>query len=173
MAHLEQTFNQMEEDNILEIKYQILKLHLDPNETFQKEFDSIKFNKTDDVPTTYHNEGLNKGLSKEVEQYINNFIANYKFKINMIWAQRYEQSFHPAHVHLNCAASFIWYLDVEEGCSKLRLYNPGWPYVATHQFEIQPKTGLFILMPSFLPHEVLYNSNKKRNTIAGNLKWLK
>jgi hypothetical protein len=155
-----------------EIKYEILKNFLCPLKEHQEEFDMIDFETLPkkEMQTTYETK---EKVNEKIYFFLDKYFEKFNFTITNLWAQRYINGRHSAHIHPQCAASFIWYVKADENCSKILFYNPGWPYIDTHKFEIQPVTGTLLLFSAGIPHEVLENKNQIRNVIAGNLKWLK
>lgn len=157
----------MEEDKI-EIKYEIYKKFLKPTKKHNQIFDELNFCQKD-MQTTFNFSDIDNQFEKD----INLFMKNLDLKVTRIWAQKYENAQHEAHTHLPAEYSFVWYIEVDRDCSEIVFYNPGWPYFETHKIKVKPFTGLFLLFPGFLPHEVLYNTKCKRNIISGNLTWQK
>lgn len=166
-------YNQTEDDKIL-LGYEIYKKYLQPNQNIAHLFDKELHFENKEMQTTYEKD--NSLLLEYSKEFINQFIIkNFgnRFDIDTMWAQTYFNGRHVAHVHNNSDYSFVWYVEADPESSKLMIYNPGWPYCETHEIPIQPETGLFILFPSCLPHEVLYNHDKKRYMIGGNLTFKK
>ena len=155
-----------------EIKYEIVKDFLLPSKEHQEEFKKINFIKSDkqDMLTTY---GQNIKLNEKILKYLIDFFKKHKLQISSVWAQKYLNGRHEAHIHSNSIFSFVWYVQADEKCSKIVFHNPGWPYVDSHRIEIQPYTGTLLMFNSLIPHEVLYNTKQVRNIISGNLSWLK
>lgn len=156
-----------------EIKYEICKDFLCPLKEHQEQFNTIDFEKLPkkEMQTTYETQ---EKINEKIYFFLTKYFEKFNFSIINLWAQKYINGRHAAHIHNQCAASFIWYVQADENCSKIVFYNPGWPYIDTHKcIEIQPVTGTLLLFSTGIPHEVLENKNQIRNVIAGNLKWLK
>ena len=94
------------------------------------------------------------------------------FALNRWWIQKYEkENFHDLHTHGSETNlySFILYLKTTPKSSKTMFYGPGYPMVNWERKEVQPKPGLFILFPSYIPHSVGYNKDNKRLILSGNI----
>jgi hypothetical protein len=94
------------------------------------------------------------------------------FALNRWWIQKYEkENFHDLHTHGNEMNfySFILYLKATSKSSKTMFYGPGYPLVNWGRKEFQPKPGLFILFPSYIPHSAGYNKDTKRLILSGNI----
>jgi len=155
---------------IFDISYKILQDFLIPLERHKEAFNEINFVSGKEMQTSF---GTKNKIQECIQKYLQDYFAKHKLVLDNIWAQKYFNGRHSAHVHHNAHTSFVWYVQAENDCSKIIFYNPGWPYVDTHRFEVQPYTGTLLLFNSSIPHEVLPNGNQTRNIIAGNLKWLK
>lgn len=157
-----------------DITYKIFKDFLFPTKEYQEEFNKIDFvpKEKDEMQTTYGSK-LISNLKSFV--FLQKFFNKRQLSITNIWAQKYINGRHRAHIHNdeNSHLSFVWYVQADENCSKIIFYNPGWPYIDSHKFDIQPYTGTLLIFDKSIPHEVLENKNQKRNIISGNLKWQK
>lgn len=156
----------MEEDKIT-ISYEIVKRFLNPENSILEKFNKVKF-KNVQMQTSY---GENNDYSYFIN-YLQPFIShltNNDLKIENLWCQKYNSGYHGLHTHKGCKLCFTWYLHADENCSNIIFRNPGFPYIETHEIKIKPYTGLMLLFPPFIPHEVEYNYDSKRYIIAGNL----
>lgn len=156
-----------------EIKYEIIEDFLCPLKEHQEAFNQIDFESLPkkEMQTTF---GTKETLNEKIYALLNEYFKKINLTIINLWAQKYVNGRHEAHIHNDCAASFVWYIEAEKNCSKILFYNPGWPYIDTHKkIEIQPVTGTLLLFSTGIPHEVLENKNQIRNVVAGNLRWQK
>lgn len=88
---------------------------------------------------------------------------------------------HPQHNHPNSVLSGVFYLNVDLNASCIRFFDPcpersffklpvkeynskNWEW-----YKIQPKTGMILLWPSWLKHEVMQVEEKIRTTAVFNL----
>jgi len=101
---------------------------------------------------------------------------------HMFFSGMVSGDFHKRHFHPHSILSGVLYLNVPEGSSKIRFYDPStlkkytkleietdsetnWEY-----FELPPKKGMILVFPSWLEHEVLENkSQQDRMTVVFNL----
>ncbi len=108
---------------------------------------------------------------KYVEPLIHEII-NCKFNLRNWWIQKYKkENYHDLHIHgtLPSWFSFILYLKATPKSAKTYFFGPGHPMIPWERFEVQPKPGLFILFPSYIPHSVGYNKDTKRLILSGNI----
>ena len=92
-------------------------------------------------------------LKKTLEDIFNKL----NLKVLHAWVQGYgEDNFHDCHTHSEC------------------MYSPTHPHsvmyhVKKTNIQIKPKIGKLIIFPSYLPHTVLPNKDKKRLVLSANL----
>ena len=83
----------------------------------------------------------------------------YTVHCSNMWIMQYEKNdYAQAHDHFPSAFSCVYYADVEEGCS---------PILFEGKHEIHPESGMVIIFPSVLMHEVP-PTEKKRTVISMN-----
>lgn len=82
--------------------------------------------------------------------------------INIFFNEMYEKDKHPRHSHANSHLSGVFYLNAPEGSGEFCFIDPS-PVIDvidlsggnyTGRFKIKPSTGLLIVFPSWLEHEV-------------------
>lgn len=96
-------------------------------------------------------------------------------KVLHAWVQGYgEDNFHDCHTHPECMYSCVLYLNCSNESSNTIFYHPTHPHSSMYHIEktsikIKPKIGKLVIFPSYLPHTVLPNKDKKRLVLSANL----
>jgi len=142
---------------------------------FLSALEDVKLTKYNDNQNNYGGE-IDRAKSALVGAYLQphiHGILKRDFALNRWWIQKYEKdNFHDLHTHGSGDMglySFILYLKATSKSAKTRFYGPGFPLVNWDRKEVQPKPGLFILFPSYIPHSVGYNKDTKRLILSGNI----
>ena len=128
-------------------------------------------------------------LKNEIEdhalKYLNVLGLSKPNKINSCWANinGYKDT-NMWHTHSKCAIAGVFYVDANEKSGNIKFYHPYYNDIYNQWIddvktfnpmndvitEIEPKSGLLILFPSFLPHSVNPNlNNKERISISFNI----
>ena len=112
---------------------------------------------------------------------------NPKYKLFQMWINRMKaKEYNPIHIHLNCALSFVLWLEVpqqmlnETKKKETSASNPGdtcflygedkWSVVTEKCFT--PRVNTLIIFPADLRHSVMhFNSKVTRTSVAGNIKF--
>jgi len=111
-----------------------------------------------------------------------------KYELTQVWINRMKaKEYNPIHIHLNCALSFVLWLEVpqrmldEAKKKETSASNPGTtcflhgednPLVICEK-QFAPKVNTLMIFPSTLRHSVMhFNSKVIRTSVAGNIKWV-
>jgi hypothetical protein len=101
-----------------------------------------------------------------------------KYIINNFWINKNTKgSFNRSHVHAGCHFSAVYYVKAPENCGNIVFTNPnlgarmhGFDSINNEKFRSQwslkPEKGLFILFPSYIPHEVEPNQSDEERISA-------
>ena len=146
------------------------------NEEFKNFIINYPVDKFEFNDNSFYNTDSNDRLKNETNNYLKNIFDEHSLYLDYVWVQKYDlKKFHDLHIHgWGDIFSFVWYINCTDKSSKTVFFNPGYPYLRTHQLEITPKSGKLILFNGCLPHYVLPNDDNKRIVISGNLKlWQK
>ena len=128
---------------------------------------------------------LKQQIEDKAQKYLDELGLSKSNKILSCWANinGYKDS-NIWHIHPRCALSGVFYIDADEKSGNLRFYHPyindisrewgdhiknlnSMNDIAT---QIEPRSGLLVLFPSFLPHSVNPNlSDKERISISFNI----
>ena len=157
-------------------KITIMEYNVTYNKKFYKYIKTYPLDKYEFCNNSYFNKSPSKeNLKKEVNKYIKNIADDHKSTLADTWIQQYNKNqFHDMHTHgTGDFLSFVWYIDCTKNSSKTIFHNQGYPYINTHQLEIQPKKGKLVLFEGTVPHYVLPNKDETRLVVSGNLKkWM-
>ena len=77
------------------------------------------------------------------------------------WFQQYKKKdFHTWHIHGGCNFSCVYYVDIDDNCSKttFRLLDGS-------EFDVAVKEGDVLVFPSYMPHTSKPNKSNKTKTI--------
>ena len=139
---------------------------------------------------TYNNQNIPRTLVyKELESFIfdvsntfsNNILhSNKRFSdIQLFFSEMNYGDRHIQHTHPNSILSGVFYLEVPESSSCLRIHDPRpysqyISYQTNHPsmdpfYDIKPQKGLFLIWQSWVPHEVLKNLSEGRTTAVFNI----
>tara|TARA_R100000995_G_scaffold43438_1_gene20299 strand:+ start:1363 stop:1869 length:507 start_codon:yes stop_codon:yes gene_type:complete len=111
----------------------------------------------------------------DLKETLENIFDKLNLKVLHAWVQGYgEDNFHDCHTHAECMYSCVLYLDCSDKSSKTVFYHPTHPHsvmyhVKKTNIQIKPKIGKLVIFPSYLPHVVLPNKDKKRLVLSANL----
>jgi len=101
-----------------------------------------------------------------------------KFHITNFWINKNNKgSFNRTHVHPGCQLSAVYYVKAPKNCGDIVFSNPnvasvmqGFDKLKEPEFQseylFKPEDGLFILFPSYMPHEVLPNQSDEERISA-------
>jgi hypothetical protein len=64
---------------------------------------------------------------------------------------------------------FVLYVSETKNSSNTCFFNPGYPYVHTHEYISKPKKGKIILFDKAIPHSVEPNKDEERLIVSGNI----
>lgn len=150
--------------------------HFEVNTDFKNFCENLTLEKFE-MYTTYYldnkllQEKFNQVYGDIVLNYINSLLNPKEILLKNVWYQSYKNSHHTVHTHGNNKEdfSFVYYIDADENSSSIVFYNVGYPYVNLKHIKIKPEKGMFLLFPSYLPHEVEYNKEGIRKMISGNI----
>lgn len=155
----------------------VWKYNIDINQEEQKLLHLVVKNyKNIDHYTTYHKENiLNLPEINSLKNKLINIFDNLNLKVIHAWIQGYgENNFHDCHTHSECSYSCVLYLNCSDQSSETVFYHPTHPHASSYQvkktmIKIKPKIGKLIIFPSYLPHTVLPNKDRKRLILSANL----
>ena len=86
------------------------------------------------------------------------------------WVQKYKkEQYHHLHTHGSGGYSFVLYVSETKNSSNTCFFNPGYPYVHTHEYISKPKKGKIILFDKTIPHSVEPNKDEERLIVSGNI----
>lgn len=128
-----------------------------------------------DIDTGHKDENL-LFIENYFVEHGNNFLKSLGYKpmnlqADIFFSEMFEGDSHIKHEHANSILSGIFYLQVPEGSSPIRFYDPRnhskflslpveeWTYTNWEYFNIQPTDGLLLVWPSWLSHEVSVNKS--------------
>jgi len=101
-----------------------------------------------------------------------------KFHITNFWINKNNKgSFNRTHVHPGCQLSAVYYVKAPKNCGDIVFSNPnvasvmqGFDKLKEPEFQsewsVKPEDGLFILFPSYMPHEVHPNQSDEERISA-------
>ena len=114
-------------------------------------------------------------LKKDAERFMKTMgydLSRDDFQIFLFASDMREGDFHPVHTHQNCILSGVFYLQVPDGSSDLKFYDPRpcrkflkYPIlqeteITWDQIVCKPEKGLLLMWESWLEHEVPKNTNQ-------------
>tara|TARA_R110002020_G_scaffold221527_2_gene429615 strand:+ start:9378 stop:9920 length:543 start_codon:yes stop_codon:yes gene_type:complete len=158
---------------------------------FKVDFDSTQVKsylknfvfKRDTMLTTFLEveEILKEPELKDFNEYINNIVVSFSTnilklhspEINRSWFQVYDdKSHHQLHIHdtFENRYALIYYLQATEKSSPTTFYMPGHPYIGCKEIEVSAETNKIVIFNSFIPHEVLRNTDNERLIFSCNFK---
>jgi len=89
------------------------------------------------------------------------------------WVQKYvRDQYHHLHTHHSEGSngySFVLYINETKDSSNTCFFNPGYPYIFTHEYISKPKKGKIILFDKAIPHSVEPNKDEERLIVSGNI----
>lgn len=109
----------------------------------------------------YYND-INNIMNTVCETMHNALNVPQALNIKNYWFQQYkEKDFHTWHTHGNCIFSAIYYVDLDNKCSRttFRLLNGS-------EFSLNVKEGDVLVFPSYMPHTSKPNLSNKTKTIV-------
>ena len=84
-----------------------------------------------------------------------------QFKVEELWVMQYNEGDHGLnHSHYPYEWAFVYYVDVEPGCSSI---------IFEDKLEIRPENNMAVLFPSDVQHKIPPNSNSKRTVLSMNI----
>lgn len=154
--------------NIYSDQLTITQSYIDLVESIELELVNQKYTSYYKIKNNVFINGTQEIIKPSVEK-----IAKLKNFSNLIfencWVQKYKQGqYHPLHTHGVEGFSFVFYINVTDNSSKTCFYNPGYPYVQTHEYIVKPKRGLIIIFDKAIPHFVEPNKDEERLIVSGN-----
>jgi len=125
-----------------------------------------------------------KELFININQHVVKFAEESGILLNPIvkyWIQNYtDNDHHQLHSHSKNDISGVYYVQADENSGAIVFNNPN-PYIIGYNsfidvkteidqrcLEVKPQSGLLILFPSYLVHQVLPSQNSARTVIAFN-----
>jgi uncharacterized protein (TIGR02466 family) len=127
---------------------------------------------------------FSKYISDIGNQFLNNMgYSKRSFKTQIFFSEMLSGDRHEIHTHPNCILSGVFYLEVPEGSSDIKFYDPT-PFkkimrldienesnnLSWDWFKIKPEKGMILIWKSHIEHEVLINqSDSGRITAVFNL----
>ena len=121
---------------------------------------------------------LHEAITKQMGKFLD-IIATKKSYLTIInsWATIYgEGHYVPEHIHPNAQLSCVFYGDASPDTGKLVFKNPMYQSYAMNydqrfglycdSFFVQPKKGMMVIFPSFLPHYTTAHEDKKERIIC-------
>ena len=84
--------------------------------------------------------------------------GHYKYDVETMWAMMYEKNEHTVkHVHFPNTFAASYYIEVESKSSPIIFENDD----EGRSLTIQPKNGMLLIWPAFIPHMVLPTQSKR------------
>ena len=120
--------------------------------------------------TDWHlNSNIERSYYNFVSPIMNNVCETINSKLNVseelnifnYWFQQYKKKdFHTWHIHGGCNFSCVYYVDIDDNCSKttFRLLDGS-------EFDVAVKEGDVLVFPSYMPHTSKPNKSNKTKTI--------
>lgn len=113
------------------------------------------------------------GISKYLDEFAH---TNLNFKLLNSWSSIYGRGHYiPEHIHSHSHFSVVFYADASEGTGEIVFRNPMYPsygmmFTGTQAFfndntVVQPKKGMMIIFPSFVPHYTKRHMDDKERII--------
>ena len=125
--------------------------------------------------------GIHNAIVKQAEQYSSKMQSNPRFHITNSWVSIYgDGHFVPEHIHTHAHLSCVFYAAATEGTGNIIFRNPAYAVYAMNyghgdpyfcdKFEVQPKKGMLIIFPSFMPHLTKpHEANEDRIILSSNM----
>jgi uncharacterized protein (TIGR02466 family) len=136
---------------------------------------------------TYRVKSPDTLLQREFESFCTDVAHSYWMSIgikdtvkgmSVFYSEMNKGSYHVSHIHPGTKLAGVFYLHAPEGGAKIRFHDPR-PHTTFLKYnynnnnpllytiyDIEPHTGLFLIFPAWLMHEVLQNNSDNKRTTA-------